>query len=169
MAEGKVLSRRIRRLIGGVGISIIALMVTSFGAVPVAHAADGDWYEVKVLKVLSKTYMVDYNKKLEPRCNLPCSISTTTSVTRTVGLAFGLTRSVVTAKLGISNATTASITVSCKAPKQSGRSYLVAYAEGYRYNYRVQRKTYDYYGTLKNTEEMTLVAFDPKGVHCVAE
>lgn len=150
-------------------LAVLTLGALSVSTAQPAAADDGDWYEAKILKVLSKSPGVNYNKKLPNHCNLPCTLSAQTSVTRTVGLTAGLTWKAATAKLGISNSKTKSVTVSCSALKTASHYYLVAYAEGYTYQYRVEQKTYDAFGALKRTEQMTLVAFDPTGAHCVAE
>lgn len=146
---------------------IVAMVLTSIGLAAPANGADLVWYKSTIISK-SRVAYIDYSHRIDFSCNLPCSFTSSASVTRSIGLTAGLTRSGVAATLGISSATTATVSTSCDVPKTASKTYLWVFPEGYKYTYKVKKQTFDIYNNLVKTEYVTLTAFDPKGIHCAA-
>lgn len=66
-----------------------------------------------------------------------CTISSSLSATRTVSLAFSATRCNVTSQLGISNAVSQTVSVSCTSPRLAKGQRWVAYPVGVRWQYKI--------------------------------
>lgn len=91
-----------------------------------------------------------------------CTITHSTSSTRTVSLDLGITRKDVSAKLGFSSSSSVGVSVSCTSGPMKKNSIFSAWPRGDRYRYKVERKTYLNRGTqvLTNTSGW-LYAFNP--------
>ncbi|MFE7846695.1 hypothetical protein ACFUTX_16035 [Microbacterium sp. NPDC057407] len=94
-----------------------------------------------------------------------CSISTGKTATRSVSLAYGMTRGAVTASLGIDAATSVSVGTSCSSPPlPAGRIYR-AYPIGEKWQYKIQKITYVGIGLSKTQKTGWLTAFNPSRTH----
>ncbi|RIX28011.1 hypothetical protein D1781_10920 [Amnibacterium setariae] len=92
-----------------------------------------------------------------------CTVSKGKSMTRTVGVALGASRSDVTASLEISNSTEVNSSTSCSIVVAAGHS-AKAYAGGDRYRYHVRANTFSS-ATGKTTHRVNTswsYAFNPK-------
>ncbi|MEO8095181.1 MAG: hypothetical protein ABI632_09620 [Pseudolysinimonas sp.] len=96
-----------------------------------------------------------------------CTISSSWSATRTIGLDLGVTRSVVAAGLSISSSGSKSVSVSCTSPVLNAGDRWSAYPKGSRYTYQVRKTTT--YTTPPTSTSGVLNAFDPDGgVYCTS-
>jgi hypothetical protein len=140
----------IRRLAAALLTLALALVGGTVAAAPASASGP-------VVTVLSKNSNVNFNQELGTCSATPgftCTISRTASATRTVSLALGVSRSIVTAQLNISSATTRTVTVACTATMTATRSRLVAYPTGKQIFYKI---------TSNGQTSGTLMAFDPDG------
>ncbi|TFV86150.1 hypothetical protein [Blastococcus sp. CT_GayMR16] len=138
----------IRKLAAGF-IAMASVLVGGVVVAPPASAAT-------VVRVLSSNSNINFNNPLAT-CSAPagftCTISKSYAATRTINVAFGVSRSFVSAQLGISSATTRSVTVSCSKVMPPNRSRLVAYPAGRQIFYTI---------TSNGQTSGTLMAFEPE-------
>lgn len=73
--------------------------------------------------------------------NVTCTISKSTSSTRTVQVGMSLKRGDVTGSLGISSGTTVGVSVSCTSPKMNVGQVFKAWPLGSKYKYRIRRES----------------------------
>lgn len=122
-------------------------------------------YKVLNKKLISSTCM---NKsKVIGRCTVQtngsqCTISTGTSVSATVSLALGATYKDVTGTLGFSATRTVLVNISCTSPKLKKGQTWVAWAQGSRYSYKLQKSQPRKMGPAVKTVSGTLYAFNPR-------
>jgi hypothetical protein len=148
--ERRTIDVSIRKLAAG----FLAMMFALVGGIAVAQPASA----ATVVTVLSRNSNVNFNQTLAT-CSAPpgftCTISRSASATREIGLALGVSRSVVSAGLNLSSATTRTVSVSCTATMTATRSRLVAYPAGTQIFYKI---------TSNGQTSGTLMAFEPAGV-----
>jgi hypothetical protein len=134
-----------------------ALLAATGGLVAATPASAATTYTLT--ETYRATNMTNFNEPLATCSGTPgftCAISTTTSATRSVDAAFGLSRAWVTAQLKVSNSTTRSVTVSCSATLSTKYGRLVAYPVGTQIFYKITQTTAS--GT---TTSGTLMTFEP--------
>lgn len=99
-----------------------------------------------------------------------CQINSTKSATRTVSLSLGVSRSVVTSSLGISNASTQSLSISCSSPTLKSGQIYKAHPRGERHRYKVRARSRMWVSPAwidMGTETSGwLYAFNSNGIHC---
>jgi len=97
-----------------------------------------------------------------------CSITRGSTVTQTVQLALGISRGNVTGSLGLSSASSRSLTVGCTSLSMKAGQVYRAYAVGPRYKYQVKAVSMVGYLVAKTETSGVLYAFDPKpsDIHC---
>lgn len=84
------------------------------------------------------------------------------TATRTVSLAYDASRSAVTSSLGISNATTQSVTVTCTSSALPANTKYTAWPRGVRYRYQIHKWFTDTEGFKGDVGTSGwLYAFDP--------
>lgn len=124
----------------------------------------------QVVNKTSTTGYVNYAQKLtycqSGTAGVSCTISSTYSATRTIGVSLGWTRAGVAAGLSISSASSVSVSVACTSPPLAAGQKFVAYPIGTRYSYRIY-----HYGTyITPTYSGYLTAFNPNGaIYCRVE
>lgn len=122
-------------------------------------------YKVLNKKLLNSTYT---NKsKVIGRCTVQtnggrCTISTGSSVSATVSLALGAGYKDVTGTLGFSASRTVSVNVSCTSPSLKKGQTWVAWSQGSRYSYKIQKTQPHRMGPATKTTSGTLYAFNPR-------
>lgn len=96
-----------------------------------------------------------------------CDIARGKSITRTIGISLGASRSVVSSGLSISAGNTVTTTVACQSPALKAGQTWHGRALGTRYNYKVQKQQ-SYKPRVGATQwkavgtSSKLTAFDPK-------
>ena len=149
--------------------AVTALVAASIlGGGVAANAAPPAGYIVQYSVINKSTLSTNYTNLSNElaRCNaasagITCSISKTTSASRSISLSLGITRAAVASGLGISADTSQSIGVSCTSPALQAGQSLRAYPVGTRYSYQVQKRTY--IGASVTVENSgTLYAFNPR-------
>jgi hypothetical protein len=100
-----------------------------------------------------------------------CEVTRSASVTRTIGVDLGLTRSFVASKLNISSGATVGVSVSCKSPALRKGQTWSAYPTGTHYSYKMRSRTYRDTGKLISDHTSgTLKAFNPNGgISCMVK
>lgn len=90
-----------------------------------------------------------------------CTISKGKSSARTVQVSLGISRKDVTSALGISNAKTVTVQVSCTSPTMKKGQTWRAYAKGYKWNYKIKRVSINYLGQISRTTSGWKHTFNP--------
>lgn len=132
-------------------VIVAGVLLAAAQSVGVAPASAASSY----VTIISTRPATNFNQVLGECSSFPgstCTIAKTTSATRTVDLALGMTRSWVTGKLSISSASTVSTTVSCSRTMSTKYSRLVGYPMGKQIFYTI---------TANGRTSGTLMAFDP--------
>ncbi|UBU08892.1 hypothetical protein [Nonomuraea gerenzanensis] len=97
-----------------------------------------------------------------------CTISRSFSVTRTIGVALGVSRSFVSAELNMSSARTVEVRAACTSRVFSSNNQIYkAYPAGTRQWYKVVEKYYVGGKLKRTTKSVPLQAFNPRGVSCL--
>jgi len=95
--------------------------------------------------------------------NLGCSISASDSVSQTIGLSLGASKSFVSGQLSFSATTSRTITVTCSTgPGVSAGQTLVAYPRGKYRTYNIKKTTFTATQSAVVQTSGRLSAFDPK-------
>lgn len=94
-----------------------------------------------------------------------CTISSGKSATRTVDLAFGISRGAVTGSLGIKNGSTVSVSTSCSSPPLAAGRVYRAYPIGQKWQYKVKKITHLGVGLTQTQTSGLLTAFNPSSTH----
>lgn len=101
-----------------------------------------------------------------------CTLTTTTTNSRTMELPSGVSRRWAAAQLGIPFAAAETVSVDCTSPPLSAGQTWTAYALGTRWSYTIESQHYavDEFGRYRLVGEPlssgTLYAFDPAGYSC---
>lgn len=122
-----------------------------------------------VVKKLSSSFTIKSTSLAT--CTAPaggtCTFTQSFSVTRTVGLSLGLTRSNVSAAYNFSSATSQTLSVGCTVNTTPGK-VVRAYPNGTTYTYQAQKQRsfapYNSWTTIETSG--TLSAFNPTGITC---
>lgn len=106
------------------------------------QAADAATYRYAVI---NKTSQSNYTGSVFASCKITstggtCTITTGKTVTRTIGISLGASRSDVSLGLNISSADSVTTTVACASPALKAGQTWKARALGTRYTYKVQKK-----------------------------
>lgn len=157
---------------------LAALLLAS--APPVSHGVAeaglmpmfGTITQRKVVNQTSTSNYVDRSREIA-RCSvatagLSCSINKTSSATRTIDVALGISRGSVASSLGISDSTTVAVSVTCSSGALKKGQSLVAHSMGTRYTYKIN-KTVARSGVVLSSETSGwLYAFNPSssGISC---
>lgn len=125
------------------GLLLIAALLTVAGMV----LATSEPASAAVLryKVISKTSTKNATGSVIASCKITsnggtCSISRGKSVSRTIGVSLGVSRSEVSAALSISSAASVTTTVACSSPALKAGQAWKARGLGTRYTYKVQKQ-----------------------------
>lgn len=126
----------------------------------------------KVVDQTSTSKYVDRSREIA-RCSvatagLSCSINKTSSATRTIDLALGISRASVASTLGISESNTVSVSVTCSSGALKKGQSLVANSMGTRYKYKVSKMVARSGVILSSETSGWLYAFNPSssGISC---
>ncbi|PZE90772.1 hypothetical protein DEJ00_08420 [Curtobacterium sp. MCLR17_039] len=155
-----------------VGLALTGAQTAS--AVPVHTDSDIGTYTQRT--VINKTSKHAYNKKDRlsycdvSRTGATCTVSKSTTATRSIAVDLGITRSEVAGKLNISASSSVAISVSCTSPKLKKGERWSAYPNGTAFSYNIRSTTYRDTGVIISgpTTSGKLHAFSPDGgIHCM--
>lgn len=135
----------------GISVVVAGVLLAAAQSVGAAPASAADSY----VTIISTRPATNFNQVLGTCSGFPgstCTIALTTSATRTVDLALGMTRSWVTGKLNISSSSTVLTTVSCSKTMTTRYSRLKGYPMGKQIFYTI---------TANGRTSGTLMAFEP--------
>lgn len=157
-------SGRRRSLLFAIGVLCVGVFTMT-----TTQAADAASYRYNVI---NKTSQKNYTGAVFASCKITstggtCTITTGKTVTRTIGVTLGASRSEVSLGLNISSADSVTTTVACASPALKAGQVWKARAMGTRYTYKVQKqegiRPRIGGGVIWNTigTSGTLSAFDP--------
>lgn len=111
-------------------------------SVPASAATNVQTWAINVAKSGNN---VDYSR-IVTSCQVgtagaTCSLTKGKQATRTVDLALGAARNIVSAQLGFSSATSVTISVTCTSPPMKPGQTWKGYAIGDRFTYRIHKRT----------------------------
>ena len=175
MNERKLELNTLTKIFTTAAVSVALIL----GGSVVANAATGKQPAILPVsyynKVVNKSFVGNYINKANrvgicgvTTRNTTCSISSGKTAARTVDLAFGASRGLVTGSIGISNASSTTIQVSCNSPKMNPGQYFQAYPLGRRYQYQIAKHIIQLNRDSVVSTSAWLHAFDPysSGISC---
>jgi hypothetical protein len=119
--------------------------------------------------VINKANTSNYTNKtqtlgdcLVTRAGSRCSILNQTSASRSVGVALGATRGVVSTSLNISSGSSESVSVQCTSPALPKNARYRAWPRGDRFTYRVKKERIVSNAVATTTTSGTLSTFNPR-------
>ena len=152
--------------------AVAALIVAAIGFTVVPGDAADALYRYRVVDKVHKNYQFGsvFGSCKVMTTGSVCDISKNLSASRTIGVAFGLSRSAVATQLNISSAKTQSVSVGCTSPKMKKGQVWEARSVGTRYVYKIRKdKAYKpRFGRTRWAPKATSgfrVAFNPSKSH----
>lgn len=167
----------IHRPVAALGSAVLAIAILGTALAPAAMAAPASREGARTIPVIvydrftvqNKVKTSNYTNKaqtladcLVTRAGSHCTIIKQSTASRSIGLALGASRGIVSSSLNISGGTSESVSIQCTSPALPKNGRFRAWPRGDRFTYKVKRETIVSNAVASRSTSATLTAFNPK-------